>query len=170
MNDYKDKSKSSKESPAELIDRFLQRTAIGVFMLALSYVMSAAEYLVSDEVAGHIDRLQLLLSALIIVVVLPAFLKYLKLKTNKDKECPDTSGYVMEMFKRAGIKAFSLTFIFLIAVNWVAEKYLTRLPAPFFINATLAFTLGVFSISFYFLLRGDDDEDPDDDFDAEPGQ
>ncbi|MCH7895098.1 MAG: hypothetical protein IH907_11385 [Proteobacteria bacterium] len=42
------------------------------------------------------------------------------------------------------------------------------LPAPFFINATLAFSLGVLSVGFFRLARGDGDDESDDDFDTEP--
>jgi len=167
MDDHNSKLANRKESPAQLLDKFLQRTAVGVFLLTIKYVVSAAGFVVSDELADHAGWLQIVLSILVLVVVFPAFLKYLNL--HRKKECPDTSGYVIEMFKKSAVKAFSLTFVFLIAVKWMAGNYLMGLPTLFFINAILAFTLGVFSITFYLLLRTDDDQDPDDDFDTESG-
>jgi hypothetical protein len=170
MKDLKSKSTGGKDSPAQLVDKFLQRTAIGVFLLSLSYVMSATVYVVGNEAVSHIGTLKLILSALVLMVVFPAFIKYLKLRLDKNKECPDTGGYVMEVSRRAGVMAFSLTFVFLIVIEWMAGGFLAGLPAPFFINAILAFTLGVFSITFYFLLRGEGDDDLDDEFDMEPGR
>lgn len=64
--------------------------------------------------------------------------------------------------------AFSLTFVFLMILEPVTEKYMAGLPAPFFINATLAFSLGVLSVGFFRLARGDGDDESDDDFDTEP--
>ena len=168
MNGRKEKSTAKKESPAQTVDRLLQRSAIGLFLLSLAYAMSATMYLVSDEVAGYMDRAQLALGILILLIVFPAFLKYLRLKYRRESECPATGGYIVEMFKKAGAKAFSLTFIFLIALELVAEKYLTDLPTPFFIKTILSFNLGVFSITFFRWVR--DDDESDDDFDAEPGQ
>ena len=130
MNDRNERSTARKESPAQTVDRILQRTAIGVFLLSLAYSMSAAMYLVSEEAAGYMDRVQLALGILIVLIVLPAFLKFLRLKFRRGSDSPESDGYVAEMFKRAGSKAFSLTFILLIVLELAARKYLPPHPTP----------------------------------------
>ena len=50
----------------------------------------------------------------------------------------------------------------------LSKKYLTELPTDFFINLILCLTLGVFSLTFFFLNR-DDDDDLEDEFGPEPG-
>lgn len=168
MNDRQEKATTSDESPAQIVDRLLQRTAIGVSLLTISYSMAAAMYVISDqEIVDLMDRLQLVPSILVLLIVFPAFVKFARLRYRQKNECSEADGYLVEMFKRASAMAFSLTFIFLMILELVTEKYLTDLPAPFFINVTLAFSLGVLSIGFFRLARGDSDDESDDDFDTE---
>lgn len=170
MNDRQEKPTASKESPAQIVERLLQRTAIGVSLLTISYAMAAAMYVVSDqEIVALMDRLQLIPSILVLLIVFPAFVKFARLKYRRESECPEADGYLVEMFKRASAMAFSLTFVFLIILELVMEKYLTDLPTPFFSNTTLAFSLGVLSIAFFRLMRGEGDGESDDNFDTEPG-
>jgi len=173
MNDRTKEPTASKESPAQIVDRLLQRTAIGVSLLTISYSMAAAMYVISDqEIVGLMDRLQFVPSILVLLIVFPAFVKFARLRYRQKSECAEADGYLVEMFKRASAMAFSLTFIFLIILELVTEKYLTDLPTPFFINATLAFSLSVLSIAFFRLAHsdGDDGDDGDDDeFDTDQG-
>lgn len=169
MNYNKERTKASKESPAQIVDTLLQRTAIGLFLLAIAYTMSAAMYVINNQdIVNLMDRLQLVPSILVLLIVFPAFVKFAKLRYRRKSECSEADGYLVEMFRRASAMAFGLTFVFLIVLELVTEKYLTGLPTPFFINATLAFSLGVLSVGFFRLARGDGDDESDDDFDAEP--
>ena len=168
MNDRKETPTGSNESPAQIVDRLLQRTAIGVSLLTISYAMAAAMYVISDqEIVDLMDRLQLVPSILVLLIVFPAFVKFARLRHRRKSECTEADGYLVEMFRRASAMAFSLTFIFLMILELATDKYLTGLPAPFFINATLAFSLGVLSVGFFRLARGDGDDESDDDFDTE---
>ena len=167
MNDRQETPTASKKSPAQIVETLLQRTAIGLFLLAIGYTMSAIMYVVSDqEIVDLMDRLQLVPSILVLLIVFPAFVRFARLRYRRKNECTEADGYLVEMFKRASAMAFSLTFVFLIVLELVAEKYLTGLPTPFFINATLAFSLGVLSIAFFRLAHGDGDDEGDDDFDT----
>ncbi len=94
-------------------------------------------------------------------------MKFARLIKRQKSKCSEADGYLVEMFKRASAMAFSLTFVFLMILEPVTEKYLAGLPAPFFINATLAFSLGVLSVGFFRLARDDGDDESDDDFDTE---
>ena len=169
MNDRQERATTSDESPAQIVERLLQRTAIGVSLLTISYAMAAAMYVINDQgIVDFMDRLQLVPSILVLLIVFPAFVRFARLRYRQKRECAEADGYLVEMFKRASAMAFSLTFIFLIILELVTEKYLTDLPTPFFINATLAFSLGVLSVGFFRLARDDGDDESDDDFDTEP--
>jgi len=169
MNDRHETPTASNESPAQIVDRLLQRTAIGVSLLTISYAMAAAMYVISDqEIVDLMDRLQLVPSILVLLIVFPVFVKFARLRYRLKSECSEADGYLVEMFRRASAMAFSLTFVFLMILEPVTEKYLVGLPAPFFINATLAFSLGVLSVGFFRLARDDGDDESDDDFDTEP--
>ena len=166
MSDHNNNPAAEQVQPAQIIDSFMQRTALGGFLLALAYAMSAAMLVTSPEVAEVLDNLQLGLGILVILVVFPAFLRIVKLRRRSGSDCEETDGYIVAMFKKASTNAFSLTFVFLIIMQVVTEKIQTGLPASFFVDIILAFTLGVFSITFFMLVRSDSDE-TEDDFDTE---
>ena len=166
MSDHNNNPAAEQVQPAQIVDSFMQRTALGGFLLALAYAMSAAMLVTSPEVAEVLDNLQLGLGILVILVVFPAFLRIVKLRRRSGSDCEETDGYIVAMFKKASTNAFSLTFVFLIIMQVVTEKIQTGLPASFFVDIILAFTLGVFSITFFMLVRSDSDE-TEDDFDTE---
>ena len=166
MSDHNNNPAAEQVQPAQIIDSFMQRTALGGFLLALAYAMSAAMLVTSPEVAEVLDNLQLGLGILVILVVFPAFLRIVKLRRRSGSDCEETDGYIVAMFKKASTNAFSLTFVFLIIMQVVTEKIQTGLPASFFVDIILAFTLGVFSITFFMLVRSVSDE-TEDDFDTE---
>ena len=170
MNEQTNKPAARRESPAQIIDRLLQRTAIGVSLMTIAYAMSATMYVIDDEgVVDLIDTLQLILGILVLLVLLPAFVKYVRLYYRQKGECPEVDGYLVEMFRRASAMAFSLTFVFMVILEKVTEKHLTELPTPFFIDTILAFSLGVLSIAFFRVVRSDRDDEVDDDFDTGQG-
>ena len=166
MSDHNKNPTTRQVLPAQIIDSFMQRTALGVFLMALAYAMSAAMLLTSPKVADLLDKLQLGLGILVLLVVFPAFLQIVKLRRRTGRDCEETDGYIVAMFKKASAKAFSLTFVFMVAMQVVTEKLQTGLSPSFFVNVILAFTLGVFSITFFILVRSDSDE-IEDDFDTE---
>jgi hypothetical protein len=170
MNEQTKKKAAKWESPAQIVDRLLQRTAIGVSLMTVAYAMSATMYVIDDPgVVDLVDTLQLILGILVLLVLLPAFFKYARLHYRQQGECPEEDGYLVEIFKRASAKAFGLTFVFMVILEKVTEKYLTELPTPFFIDTILAFSLGVLSIAFFRVVRSDRDDEVDDDFDTGQG-
>lgn len=159
-------SKENSETTAQFVDKFLHRTAIGVFLMTLAYAVSSAMYLVSAEVAVTLDVVELLLALAAVVVVLPVFIKFVRLRSKQQCNQSESDGYMAHVLNKACVKAFSFTFVFLILLEPTTEKYLTELPADFFINLILSFSLGVFSLTFFSLIRSDGDE-IEDDFDTE---
>lgn len=149
---------------ALLLERFMQRTALGVFLLALRYGMTAAGPLLGEELMALVRYLQLALSLLIVLLVLPAFWHYLKLRRQRRADCANPDSFVLEMFRRAALIAFSYSFVLLVLLDLVSRKSLVYLSAPLVINLVLSFMLAVFSISFYLLSRLDepDDDEPND--------
>ena len=155
------------ESSAQFIDKFLHRTAIGTLLMTCAYAVSSAMYLVSEELVATLDVVELLLALSAVVVVLPVFIQYVRLRYRQQCSHAESDGYMAEVLKKACMKAFSLTFVFLILLEPTTEKYLTELPTDFFINVILAFSLGVFSLTFLALIQSDGDE-LEDDFDDQP--
>ena len=168
MNSPQSKKAGDSASVAQVAETMMHRTAIGVFLVTMAYVLSAAVYLVDEQVERYLDHLQLVLGIAAIVVILPIFVKYSRLKARRQDGCPESDSFMAEMFKRAGTKAFSLTFIFLVVLDVVTKRELVDYPTPFYINLILAFSLGVFSITYFRLVHSGGDDDYGDEFAEEP--
>ena len=153
-------SNNSTESPAVIIDRFFQRIAIGVTLLGLSYALSAASYIVSEDIASYIGPLKTLLSIMVLVVVFPAFWTFMKLDKKIRSLCYEPDSFIVEMFKNACVRAFSITFVTLIILELLSEVHFPELAPSFFLNIALWISLDVFALTFFMsTLASDDDED-----------
>jgi cobalamin synthase len=138
---------------AEQADRMMQKIALGVFLVAVAYTISAAKFFVSEDVAGVLDISSQVLGIIILIIVLPAFLRFMSMKRKNRETCREPEGFVTEIFDKATSKAFQFTFIFLIILEFVSGRYLVHLPGEFFIKLIIAVTLAIFSLTFFFLNR-----------------
>ncbi len=157
---------SAKLSPAQMLEKFMQRTATGTFLLAVSYTIGTAEYLVPDGMADTLNILQKPLSLLVILLVAPAVWSMARIGAFKARPgCDEPESFVKEMLARASTLAFSITFVALLALQVLSGKFFTNQPPAFFIGIALMVSLYVFSISFFVLSRDteDDDDFEDDD-------
>ena len=155
-------SQQNEEPIAQFVDRFLQRTAIGVLLLGVAFAVSAAMYLVTESTALYLDKLTLLLGLIAIIVVLPGFIKLMRLKKNKQCDWSGSDSYMSGVFNKACVSAFEATFIFLIILEPVTKKYLTNQPTDFFINVILSLSAGVLGLAFFYRMRKDTAELEDD--------
>lgn len=145
-----------KASVAEQIDKMMQRVALGTFLVAVAYAIVTAKFLVTEETGDVLNIIARVLGVLIIVLILPGFIKFVNLKRKNREACREPEGFVIEMFNKATGKAFQFTFLFLIFFEFLSKSYLTHLPGEFFIKVTVSVTLGIFSITFFFLNRAGD--------------
>ena len=157
-------SKQQKVSVAEQIDRMHQRIAMGVFLVAIAYAISAIRFFVSEEVIGVLDIFSKILGITILILVLPAFLKFVNMRRKNRGACKEPEGFVIEMFNQATGKAFQFTFLFLVALEIISKNYLAHLPGEFFIKLIISVTLAIFSLSFFFLNRAGGDEETEENF------
>jgi hypothetical protein len=97
-------------------------------------------------------------------MVLPGFVKSVRLRKEYGEACREPEGFIKEMFNKAAGKSFQFTFIFLIFLEMISRSYLAHLPTAFFLKLVIAVTLAIFSLTFFFLNRSDSDEDAEDDF------
>ena len=156
-----------KEALVQTIETMLQRTAIGMVMLAFAYGLSAVELWVGPEAPNVLQTIQTILSILIVLTILPALYKTIISVKKCKGEHPLSDGYLSETFKHASAQAFSFTFIFIIVIEMTIKNLAMEIPTLFYIHIIEAFTLGVFSISFFVKLRKDSRDDFGDNFDSE---
>ena len=155
-------SQQHEEPIAQFVDRFLQRTAIGVLLVGFAFAVSAAMYLVTDEFAAYLDKLTLLLGLAAVITVLPVVVRMMRLRANKQCNWSGADSYVSGVFNKACVSAFEVTFIFLIILEPVTKKFLTDQPTDFFINVILSVSAAVLGVAFFYRTRKDADELVDD--------
>ena len=154
-------------SSAQFVDRFMTRTATGVLLVSLAYAATTVEYFAPETLAFYLDKLALILGLLAVVIVFPQFVQLIRRRTKLGIGKNEPEGFVIEVYKRAAERAFSLTFIFLLFMDVMTDRGLAGLPAEVVVETIIAFSLAIFSLSFFIFNRAFDGED--DDFDEEVG-
>ena len=101
MNDSQKQTPDQGAFPAQLSETMMQRPAIGTALITLAYLLSIAMQLVAEPVAVYLDRIQMAVG-LLLVVVLPVFIKYTRHRARLKASCPQSDGFMAE--------TFSLTF------------------------------------------------------------
>ena len=145
-----------KASVAEQIDKMMQRTALGIFLVAISYAIQTAKFFVTEETGDVLNIIARVLGVIIIILILPGVVKFFNMRRKNRKAGREPDGFVNEMFNKATGKAFQFTFLFLIFFEILSKYYLTHLPGEFFIKVIVSVTLAIFSITFFFLNRAGD--------------
>lgn len=151
-------------SVAEQLDKIMQKTALGVLLVACAYTLGVLKVFFDAPIVTILDYSKMALGILAIVMVLPGFLKGVQLRREHGEACREPEGFIKEMFNKAAGKSFQFTFIFLIFLEMISRNYLAHLPAEFFLKLVIAVTLAIFSLTFFFLSRSDSDEDIEDGF------
>ncbi|MBO6505017.1 MAG: hypothetical protein JJ850_16515 [Kordiimonadaceae bacterium] len=146
------------EPMAQLYDRFLNRSAIGMFLLALLFALTAFEQSAAGELPGALKYAEKAIAILIIILVGPITFQVYRRKRSFVSTCDEPEGFLTSSFQKAAMRAFTGSFILLIVLNVLLEKEAVDWPAAVIVPALLAFNLGVASLSF-FLDNLEDDED-----------
>lgn len=147
--------------PAQMVDSFLRRVVVGVFIVALKYAASALEQVSNEPLAGYLDIGQLVSSIIVVVIVLPAFVSFFRARALPECRQAETDSYIAEMVKQSALYAFSGTFVFLIALEVLVKKITATPPVSFYLDIVLFVALTIFSVSFYLLVRDDGEDEPD---------
>jgi hypothetical protein len=152
-------SKAKNISPAQMIDSFLRRVGLGVAIVGVMYGVSALEAVLPPAEADYADTAQLVLSILVVLLLFPAFVKFMLARKRGVCKSAEDNSYMAQMFKQAAHHAFSATFITLIILEVVAKALKPGLPMHFFIDIALFISLSFFAAMFFKLTGADDGDD-----------
>lgn len=153
------------ETVTQFYERFIQRTAVAMLMMAFIYTISAFALVGGPSVAAIVDFLDRPLGIVIIIIMLPVFAKMVWLRIRQKNKCREADSFVAVTFKDAASRAFSVTFLTLILLLALSEGPLSDFPAAFFINIITAVSLA--TCSGWFLYANRDIEEDDDFGDAD---
>lgn len=147
------------ESSADAIENYMQMIGIAFAVMAFLNGMEAAQFLVSESTAQILDNITFGMAILMVAIFLPLTIHYVYQRRKDPASCREPESFILENFKKAGSKAFALTFVFIVFLKiFMKNTALADLPAKFFLEMLTAFTVGVFAIAFFMLNRGSDNE------------
>lgn len=161
---------SKKETGAQFYDRFLNRSALSMLMLAFVYTLDASRTFAADDVASMMKKAEGIFAILLMINLLPVMAKLMWFKIKRKPGCNDPDGFVVSTFKEAAVKGFTASFLAMLVALGLSQEILSHWSATVFLNIILALMLGVVSISFLLANREPEpDDDFGDDFDRESG-
>jgi hypothetical protein len=152
-------TKPTQTSTAQVVDTFMQRTALGILLMSVKFSLAAAAPFLPATLDNALDIAAVLLSIAAALVILPAFARYIERRKSDKGGCRHVESYVVEMFREAGMRAFSATFVLLISLQIFADTVSPDLPVGFYLDLIMAVSLGVAALSFLALVRDDADEE-----------
>lgn len=151
---------------AEKVDKFQKTVAVGLFVLALTYVVEVAQFLTTGQTAEILDDIGLGGGILVVLIVFPAFVRFMHLRFKNRKACLETEGFVLQAFKTASSYSFSYTFVFMVFLNAFmvflegsGTGFFPDFPPEFYLKTIMAVTLGVHSVSFFLINRESSEDD-----------
>ena len=152
---------SSKQtiSAAEVIDRLRWLMFLAMLLMSAVYALETIMFLVDAQTASYLDMVALGISVSLIVIVL--YIIYQKrAKLSRDDKHLSTSSdsYTMQILRRACVHSWAATFILQIILTRLTDDGATILPTEFYLKLTMFCMLAVFSISYFVLIRADEDE------------
>jgi len=159
-------AKKKQESFAQFIDQFLQRTTIGVFLVALAYGTAAAKHFAGADMVDYLKGAKMVLGLLAVVIIVPSCIKLASWRTKNRADCAGSDGFIAGIYTKSAERAFSAAFVTMVVLEVLSRKALSHLPTAFFIQFALMVSLLALSLSFYFMSR-DTGGDFDDEFDDE---
>ncbi len=153
------------EPMAQLYDRFLNRSAVGMFLVALMFAYSAVEQVLGGNLPLFLNYAEKMLAILVVIVVAPVTFKVYWRKRSLLGSCSEPEGFLTTIFQKAATRAFTGGFLALMVLYVLFEKQMVSWPAAVLVPALLAFNLMVASVSFFLDNLSDDESDFDDEDD-----
>jgi len=152
-------------SMAEETDRFLKRLALVMFLVAVAFVFRAGRLMVDPDVASYLRIGQMFFGLSILFILMPAGLRYSRMRSKMGKICAENDGYMYQMFQKAGFTAFQFGFIFFSMIDMFLVDFFEGYSVELLLRVGVSGLLGAFSISFFRLVYQDSDDELDDEFD-----
>lgn len=147
-------------SVVQFSDRFLTRSAYALLLVAVGYFAAAATPYVSQQAVRLLDYLGMAVSAGIFIILVPPFITYIRHCRGKGSHF---EGFVLEIFRKACVRAFEVTFTFLVVLEVLSRSVLEIVPARTLLQVAVAVCVASMGVTFWILsrqARGDEiDED-----------
>ncbi|MEO0423300.1 MAG: hypothetical protein AAF184_13235 [Pseudomonadota bacterium] len=145
---------------AQLADTLLTRSALGLVLLGAGHALTLAGVWLDPLTDERLHLARLVLAGGILLLVLPAVLSFAIARRRAACDSASCDGYLLDVFRRACVVAFTATFLVLVALEGSAEHLPPTIDTHVVLNAVLAVTLWMLAGSFFAQIlsdRGTDD-------------
>ncbi|WP_262694266.1 hypothetical protein [Kordiimonas aquimaris] len=149
----------SDESHAQLYDKFLNRIALGLLIVAFSLGVDCMRYFVELEVGEALRYVRRGMTVLLFIVVLPTFIKVMMLRFKNRTACQEPESFIVDIYKNASVHGFTATMLMLLTAQVIVGPDVGVLPTEFFIKVILGGGFLAVAISFFVQQRGSDDDE-----------
>ena len=147
-------------SVADQVDNHRRLMTLAMFLLSLIYAIKTAFYIVDQDTAGYLGIVAKGLAGLfLLVLIVLVYWKVRFIPKEKRYLLASLDSYVMHVLNRACLISWLLTFVLLSLMMMTTSRSSSPFPAEFYLNLILFFMLAVFSVSFFFLLRRNGEEE-----------
>lgn len=157
-----EKTGNGAASKADFAEKLLQRTALGVFVVSIAFVLDIAATYAEGTFERVLDVLSYAMSLAVVLLIFPVFWTYVR-KYRGMRDPIDS--FVAEAYRTACVRSFEATFITMVFLDLAVSKFFPDISAAIVVEGMLALSLAVMSLTFFFLNRrsdGDEDWDGDD--------
>ena len=143
----------SPRNRAEASDRLAGMTGWAAAMAAIIYALDVAQALTAPPLSGYLNDARLIGALLIVLVFLPAFF-IMKRRFGGPSVNPwKTDGFVSSVFQRAGLTAFTASFLIMIGLTLFGHSILDRISATVLLDLVMTVALASFALSFFVFSR-----------------
>lgn len=137
---------------SEASDSLANLTAAATGLAALVYSANVLDGFVSASAATFLGYGQIV-GGLLILGVFGPLMFFFKSRGGRPTGKPAAEGYLQTLFRQAGLTAFSLTIVFMIALSIFDRTVLARVTSETAIDLVITFALAIFAISFFAINR-----------------
>ena len=144
-------------SAAERVDTHRRLLFFAMFLLSLVYAVKTAAYVVDQAVNDYLGLFAKGVAGVLLIVVIVLVYRKVRFLPRADRHLlASLDSYVMHVLNRACLISWFSTFALVSLLMTTTSHGSSAFPTEFYLNLTLFLMLGVFSLSFFFLLRADD--------------
>ncbi|MEM9386459.1 MAG: hypothetical protein AAGA68_15490 [Pseudomonadota bacterium] len=140
---------------AQLADTLLMRTTLGLVLLGTGHALTVAAVWFGPEAQESFRWVRLTLAGCILLLVLPAVLRFAVARRRTACSRASCDGYLLDVFRRACVAAFTTTFLVLVALEIAVNQLPPSVDSHVILNALLTVTLWMLAGSFFAQTIGD---------------
>ena len=131
------------------LENIIRWIVIATFLVSMKYLADALQYLTEGQTSTLFYVIESVIALLAFAFAAPAFIRLIYLRYKGGFNDYEPEGFITDILRKTCVKAFSLTFLFIVAIHNVEKVGTYDLSIRFTLDLVLAFSLAAFSLTFF---------------------